>query len=74
MQEKVSHLNQGDLKLFEKAFVEIANPSTQDVSFRNFRDIITIYKKFNRNIVITCLDKILKRMTTQNEDDIFISI
>ena len=72
-QDKVSHLTQIDLKLFEKAFFEFANTSSQDISFRNFRDIVSFYKKFNRSIVSSCLDKIIKRMTSQNEDEIFIS-
>jgi hypothetical protein len=73
VQEKVPHLTPNDLKLFEKAFYEVANSATNDISFRNFRDIVNLYKKFSRSIVSTCLEKIMKRMTSQNEDDIFIS-
>jgi hypothetical protein len=70
---KVSHISKADFKYFERSFYEVVNTANNDITFSNLREIANNYKKFNRGIITKCLENILKRMTSQNEDDVYIS-
>jgi hypothetical protein len=74
MHEKKFYFDQSDVLYFKRAFLDMISRSSQDITFKSLREIANLCNKFNKVIISSCLDKIIKRMTSQNEDDIFISI
>jgi hypothetical protein len=73
MNVKTSYLNPTEISFFERAFDESMNRNTEEITFRNFREIVNNYKKFNRNLISTQLEKMIKRATSQNEDEVYLS-
>jgi len=72
MQGSLTHLSHADFKYFENAFKDYSNAQSKDITFRNLREIIISFKKFGKNIVQTCLEKIIKRLASQNEDEVYV--
>jgi hypothetical protein len=73
MNIKTSYLNPNEISFFERSFDESMNRNTEEITFRNFREIVNNHKKFNRNLLSVQLEKMIKRAASQNEDEVYLS-
>jgi hypothetical protein len=73
MNIKTSYLHPNEISFFERSFDESMNRNTEEITFRNFREIVNNHKKFSKNLLSVQLEKMIKRAVSQNEDEVYLS-
>ena len=73
MQNKLTHLQQADYNHFESIYIDLAGSLQDDLTYKNFKEIVFSYRKFNRSIVNMCLEKLVKKTSNSNEETVLIS-